>query len=1123
MSVMGKELEYLAKRDKSYGVSYGNDMKHLHRGMMSGLQFPPRPYTPYKPLQFVQIETADKSPLRKKQKAHASALDADSKADASGAVMAGAPSGRWSEATFAVQTPPAYRDQLWQTTEPNTASTSEAFDTKMKEVQSRADAEWSAAQALAEGDIQVNHQLRRLSLQSEGSQGPLADEDALPTPEGAACGNDPTMHELQKKLKGIPANSKMEEQDECRQASKFRLHAWGAIQLASNPAPTPLTLLHGTSGLGEAAADVVDQAESPAKSVRPGATLGQSLRAKAKADCPTRRGCQPREKGWEDVCVIEVNRGDDTSIPYAVGDDVYICGPKFDIEKKPFSANFAQPACLVCCMEATTEEDAANLVECSRCTYPGEYLCPACTAGTRSIGADLFAHVKPGCKHTARECFLSGSGHLFMGQILRLLKSKHKTDTYKMCVRRYEAPRDPALALCDRDKYKPSEVLQLKGQPEWFLCATLYFKTFVHREGDTPASQDCAEVADVDNDDHFYCKLGYSSVNKCAVSLTHNMSSDVALHLGEDDVTNADDESDDPDYDSGCNHSCASASADNTDSGSGSDEGGSPSDVDSGHDHIPDPNSSCGTHHGHHHGHGAHTASGNGHATNHSSDHDSDSGSEWGMYGEHEDPDLDTWFGKARSERLCGLSNTAPQAEYALGSDFTSASVPLEACQGRDEKGRFQQTPAAELPVSFGKSQESPMQKADCQVQVQQDHQRVLDPALEVFMAALILKRKQGADPYARALAALHPNREWADAEFRHAEAKQLMEWIIKNPDKQARYLHLSGCSGSGKTLVINTVLRYLQPAGDRQGWKFVTVDAYQAQTVQLFCRNVYEAVTGDRQNRQCTGALDEMLSGKTDAPKKVVLVVDRIDVLGKHADGRKVLVKLGTWKRNGRVLIIGVSCVQTNAPEELDSSSETNFEELKQIIRARLGDNNIFEPMALSIAVHEVKNAASSDVRELLVVCSKAVNYAKSKSCQALADLEPGTSSVLDSTGTVTVEHVRGMLHDERMTASVKRMRGLPPIQMRLLQLVAHQDDKGRRKAWTVKYLCDAVRTSEQWRKVQPDRIHGLVIRLIRCGIFEAANKSPGSFMEVVMRASAQAVEQALMLAKQDKKDPLF
>lgn len=47
----------------------------------------------------------------------------------------------------------------------------------------------------------------------------------------------------------------------------------------------------------------------------------------------------------------------------------------------------------------------------------------------------------------------------------------------------------------------------------------------------------------------------------------------------------------------------------------------------------------------------------------------------------------------------------------------------------------------------------------------------------------------------------------------------------------------------------------------------------------------------------------------------------------------------------------------------------------------------------------------------------------------------------------TVTLEHVRGMLHDEQMTAAVKRMRGLSPIELRLLQLVAHQDAKGRRK----------------------------------------------------------------------------
>jgi hypothetical protein len=69
-----------------------------------------------------------------------------------------------------------------QATEPSTASTSEAFDTKMKDFEACADADWSTAQARAESDAQVNHQLRRLSLQGEASQGPLEDEEALLTP-----------------------------------------------------------------------------------------------------------------------------------------------------------------------------------------------------------------------------------------------------------------------------------------------------------------------------------------------------------------------------------------------------------------------------------------------------------------------------------------------------------------------------------------------------------------------------------------------------------------------------------------------------------------------------------------------------------------------------------------------------------------------------------------------------------------------------------------------------------------------------------------------------------------------------------------------------------------------------
>ncbi len=76
-----------------------------------------------------------------------------------------------------------------QATEPTTASTSEPFDTKMKEADACADAAWSAAQARAEDDAQVSHQLRRLSLQGQGSLGPLEEEDALLTP-----GEHLTMH-----------------------------------------------------------------------------------------------------------------------------------------------------------------------------------------------------------------------------------------------------------------------------------------------------------------------------------------------------------------------------------------------------------------------------------------------------------------------------------------------------------------------------------------------------------------------------------------------------------------------------------------------------------------------------------------------------------------------------------------------------------------------------------------------------------------------------------------------------------------------------------------------------------------------------------------------------------------
>lgn len=68
MSVMEKELEKVAKQDKSHRANYGDGTKYLRLGMRKGLQFPPRTHAPTLPL--VHVEKADKSPLRKVHSNH---------------------------------------------------------------------------------------------------------------------------------------------------------------------------------------------------------------------------------------------------------------------------------------------------------------------------------------------------------------------------------------------------------------------------------------------------------------------------------------------------------------------------------------------------------------------------------------------------------------------------------------------------------------------------------------------------------------------------------------------------------------------------------------------------------------------------------------------------------------------------------------------------------------------------------------------------------------------------------------------------------------------------------------------------------------------------------------------
>ena len=128
---------------------------------------------------------------------------------------------------------------------------------------------------------------------------------------------------------------------------------------------------------------------------------------------------------------------------------------------------------------------AQNNSPLSTCTSPciqacvqGVYHCPACTAGTRSIGADMYLprEGQHGAKRTARECFLSGSGLLHMARIEALYQNRKRAGVYDMDVRFYEAPRDTELNLSDRDKVRRPyrAVLHLKvtyGYQSHFSCS----------------------------------------------------------------------------------------------------------------------------------------------------------------------------------------------------------------------------------------------------------------------------------------------------------------------------------------------------------------------------------------------------------------------------------------------------------------------------------------------------------------------------------------------------------------------------------------------------------------------------------------------------------------------------
>ena len=75
----------------------------------------------------------------------------------------------------------------------------------------------------------------------------------------------------------------------------------------------------------------------------------------------------------------------------------------------------------------------------------------------------------------------------------------------------------------------------------------------------------------------------------------------------------------------------------------------------------------------------------------------------------------------------------------------------------------------------------------------------------------------------------------------RHGGSWLALMLQLAHADREHQYLPVTGCGGSGKTLVITHVLDYLQR--QHKSWKVVVVDTHLAQTLPLFSRAVYEVL----------------------------------------------------------------------------------------------------------------------------------------------------------------------------------------------------------------------------------------------------------------------------------------
>ncbi|KAI8337815.1 P-loop containing nucleoside triphosphate hydrolase protein [Choanephora cucurbitarum] len=293
--------------------------------------------------------------------------------------------------------------------------------------------------------------------------------------------------------------------------------------------------------------------------------------------------------------------------------------------------------------------------------------------------------------------------------------------------------------------------------------------------------------------------------------------------------------------------------------------------------------------------------------------------------------------------------------------------------------------------------------------------------------------------------------------------------------------LYISGKPGTGKTAMLNEIMRSMQQENQKA--------SHQIKVVNINCmsmkepKQIYEKLIQELSSKQST-ALESDVAKQAqaliDAKRDIlsVVVLDEIDYL--KTKDQDVLYKLFEWTSlpQSQLVLIGISNAldltdrilprlraKNCEPILLNFNSYGN-EEIQNIIKGRLyallGEGTVtqdtplplIQPIAIKLIASKVAGSAS-DVRTALDICLKAVEIAeaehKKKSAHGvLSEIESNTQNKMTAEEPkVTIAHVSKVLKvvsGKSSTQKLKELKLHEKIALGVL-LVMHRSNKGSKK----------------------------------------------------------------------------